>query len=66
MVGPKPQKAVGLKDYPKCDAEVKKLADEIWGDCDGKTHTEHVYGQGRVFHHCFGHDLVGETWELKL
>ena len=49
VVGPKPQKAVGLRDYPKCDEEVKKLADDIWGDCDGKTHTKHDYGQGRVF-----------------
>jgi hypothetical protein len=49
VVGPKPQKAVGLKDYPKCDKEVKKLADEIWGDCDGKTHTKHDYGQGCVY-----------------
>ncbi len=48
VVGAKPQKAVGLKDYPKCDEEVRKLADEIWGDCDGKAVTEHVYGKGRV------------------
>ena len=48
MVGAKPQKAIGLKNYPQCDEEVKKLADEIWGDCDGKTHTEHAYGKGRV------------------
>ena len=27
---------------------MKRLADEIWGDCDGKTHTEHKYGKGRV------------------
>ncbi len=49
VVGAKPQKAVGLRNYPQCDEEVKKLADEIWGDCDGKTHTKHDYGQGRVF-----------------
>ncbi|MFZ1935972.1 MAG: glycosyl hydrolase [Thermoguttaceae bacterium] len=48
VVGAKPQKAVGLKNYPQCDEAVKKLADEIWGDCDGKTHTEHTYGKGRV------------------
>ena len=48
VVGPRPEKAVGLKDYPKCDEEVKALAAEIWGDCDGKTRTEHAYGKGRV------------------
>ncbi len=48
VVGAKPQKAIGLKNYPQCDEEVKKLADEIWGDCDGKTRTRHSYGKGRV------------------
>jgi hypothetical protein len=49
VVGPPPQKAAGLKDYPKCDGEVRTLAAEIWGDCDGNTRTEHAYGKGRVF-----------------
>jgi len=48
VVGPKPEKAAGLKNYPQCDEEVKTLASEIWGDCDGKTRTEHAYGKGRV------------------
>ena len=37
-----------LKDYPRCDEEVRKLADEVWGDIDGKTVTEHAFGAGRV------------------
>jgi hypothetical protein len=48
VVGPKPEKASGLKDYPRCDDEVRAIADEVWGDCDGKTRTEHRYGLGRV------------------
>jgi hypothetical protein len=48
LIGPKPVRAPGLKDYPACDAQVKKLADELWGDCDGKTVTEHMFGKGRV------------------
>ena len=48
VVGPKPLKASGLKDYPRCDDEVRSIADEIWGDCDGQTRTEHRFGQGRV------------------
>jgi hypothetical protein len=48
VVGPKPEKASGLKDYPRSDEEVRAIADEVWGDCDGKTRTEHRYGQGRV------------------
>jgi len=48
VVGPKPEKASGLKDYPRGDDEVRAIADEVWGDCDGKIRTEHRYGQGRV------------------
>ncbi len=48
VVGPKPEKASGLKDYPRCDDEVRAIADEVWGDCDGQTRTEHRFGQGRV------------------
>jgi hypothetical protein len=48
VVGPRPLKSPSLTDYPQCDEEVKRLADETWGDCDGKTVTEHRLGQGRV------------------
>jgi hypothetical protein len=48
LVGPKPEKAPGLKDYPKCDQQVKAMADELWGECDGKAVTEHAFGKGRV------------------
>ena len=30
------------------DAEIKALADEIWGDLDGDQLTERTYGKGRV------------------
>ena len=30
VVGPKPEKAPGLTGYPGCDADVKRLADDIW------------------------------------
>ena len=30
VVGPKPEKAPGLSNYPACDAEVKQLADALW------------------------------------
>ena len=49
VVGPKPVRDPGLLNYPQCDAEVTKLADEIWGDCDGQKVREHRYGKGRIF-----------------
>jgi hypothetical protein len=48
VVGPKPMRDPGLKNYPQCDADVKKLADEIWGDCDGQNVRERRYGKGRI------------------
>ena len=30
IIGPPPVKALGLTDYPRCDAAVKQLAAEIW------------------------------------
>ncbi len=48
VIGPRPWKSPGLSGYPACDDEVKRIAGEIWGDCDGATVTEHAFGRGRV------------------
>ena len=48
VVGPRPQHSPSLADYPRCDAQVKKLADELWGNRDGASLTENVVGKGRV------------------
>ena len=48
VFGPPPLKSPSLQNYPNCDAEVKQLAQEIWGDCDGETVFSHPFGKGRV------------------
>ena len=48
LIGTRPDQAPGLKDYPDCDRQVKAMADELWGDCDGSTVKEHAFGKGRV------------------
>ncbi|MBZ5563217.1 MAG: discoidin domain-containing protein [Acidobacteriia bacterium] len=48
VVGPKPQRAPGLTGYPDSDAELKRLAEDIWGDCDGSTVREKHLGKGRI------------------
>ena len=48
IVGAPPMKALGLTNYPQSDEEVKKLAAEIWGKCDGLTVKENRVGKGRV------------------
>jgi hypothetical protein len=48
VVGPKPERDAGLRNYPECDRDIKRLADGLWGPCDGKVVTEHRYGKGRI------------------
>ena len=37
-----------MNGYPRCDEQVKRLADELYGDCNGQSVTEHRFGKGRV------------------
>jgi hypothetical protein len=48
IVGPRPSRATGLRDYPQCDPTVRGLAETVWGPCDGKAAREHRWGKGRV------------------
>lgn len=48
VVGRKPERSNSLKGFPGCDDEVRALANEIWGDCDGEKIRSHVYGKGKV------------------
>lgn len=48
VLGAPPLKSPGLGGYPKCDADIKRLTGELWGDCDSARVTEHPYGKGRV------------------
>ena len=50
VVGPKPERAPGLSDYPACDREVRDIGNEVWGRCDGDRVTEARFGTGRVIH----------------
>jgi hypothetical protein len=48
VVGPRPRKSPSLSGFPVCDAEVERLAAEVWGECDGERITENAFGLGRV------------------
>ncbi len=63
VVGPKPLKTPGLTGQPEADQEVQKLADEIWGDCDGIKCREHHFGKGRV---AWGKSLQEVLNEMQL
>jgi hypothetical protein len=47
-VGPHPPHSPSLADYPECDTQVKNIADELWGKCDGMTVKENSCGKGRI------------------
>jgi hypothetical protein len=48
VIGARPRKSPGLTDYPRCDAQVRELGNELWGESDGKSVKEHRVGNGRV------------------
>jgi hypothetical protein len=47
--GPKPQRPPGLQGYPAADPDLKKLADEMWGDVDGLKVMERSLGKGQIY-----------------
>ena len=48
VLGRCPTASPSLTDFPNCDKQVAAVAAEVWGDCDGKSVTERVYGKGKV------------------
>jgi hypothetical protein len=48
LIGPRPEKAPGLTNYPECDRRVGAAASELWGDSDRHAVKEHRLGKGRV------------------
>jgi (4-O-methyl)-D-glucuronate---lignin esterase len=56
IVGPRPERSPSLAGYPGNDRALQAIAAEVWGDCDGRTVTEHRYGLGRVV---WGRPLAG-------
>ena len=49
IIGPPPRHSPSLEDYPASDRQVKKIAHQLWGKCNGTTVQENSYGQGHVF-----------------
>jgi hypothetical protein len=48
VVGPPPRKSPSLSGHPQCDEDVRRIARELWGDCDGITRKERLHSKGRV------------------
>jgi hypothetical protein len=50
VIGRRPARTTSLKNYPKCDAEVKTIADKLWGKCDGEKVFSNRFGKGTVYY----------------
>jgi hypothetical protein len=48
IIGPPPRRSPSLSNYPRCDRQVRELAAQLWGACDGVTIKEVRHGAGRV------------------
>jgi hypothetical protein len=48
VIGPRPVKSPSLAGYPDADGALDKIAQRVWGDCDGQKITEHPLGLGKV------------------
>ena len=48
LMGPAPERSPSLEDYGTADAEVRRLAGELWGKIDGNAVRMHTVGKGMV------------------
>ena len=48
VVTSRPEETPGLTEYPNCDAEVKRIVGQVWGDLDGAAAKDRACGKGRV------------------
>jgi len=48
VLGPRPKRSPSLQNYADTDKKVQQLAQQLWGDVDGKEVKTHKYGKGMV------------------
>ena len=48
IIGSRPDRSPSLEGYPQCDDKVRTLADEVWGNVDGKQVKSRTFGKGTV------------------
>jgi len=53
LIGPRPERSIGLANYPHCDTEVSELADALWGT-ESTPAGQRKVGAGRVI---WGHSI---------
>jgi hypothetical protein len=48
VLGPAPSRSPSLQGFPNADAEVQKLAKELWGNVDGVNVKSAIFGKGNI------------------
>ena len=48
VIGHKPMRDPGLRNYPQCDNTVKKVSADLWGKIDGEKIKENRFGKGKI------------------
>jgi len=48
VIGPKPERSPSLAGYPQCDAEVREIANALWGEVDGENIRWRKAGKGVI------------------
>lgn len=48
VIGPKPIKSPSLSGFPEVDLKIKEIAENVWGDLDGKSRNRRSYGKGNI------------------
>jgi hypothetical protein len=49
VIGPRPERTPGFSGYPGSEKNLDMIVSDVWGDLDGVSRTNRVYGKGRVF-----------------
>ncbi|MEZ5103520.1 MAG: glycosyl hydrolase [Draconibacterium sp.] len=48
VLGPTPNRSPSLQNQPEADEQVKQIAEELWGNIDGKNVKTHSFGKGMI------------------
>ncbi|MDX2196816.1 MAG: glycosyl hydrolase [Cytophagales bacterium] len=61
VVGPKPLRSTGYKNYEENDKKIIQMANTLWGNMDGKTVTMNTYGNGKIYYGKPINDILSEN-----
>ena len=50
VFGPPPSHSPSMENYPDADKEIERIVNELWGDPDWSSRTEHKAGKGALFY----------------